>query len=68
MCSRVTRQDFIRANRTEIDRYIRGRVPTIGRLTDSDRAQWIAADESLYTWARQEVGRPIIRPRDRVYT
>jgi hypothetical protein len=63
----VTRQDFIRAHRTEIDRQIHAIVPNIGSLTDGDRETWINSDAQLYEWMRAEVGQRIVRPRDQVY-
>ena len=47
-------REFIREHRTEIDTYIRARVPNIGRLNDEERRGWIENDEPLYLWARRE--------------
>lgn len=49
----MTMRQFIKENRQEIDDYIRRIVPNIGTLNDNDRQQWIANDESLYSWAYQ---------------
>lgn len=45
---------FIREHREEIDHYIRGICPNIGRLNDEERRGWILNDEPLYLWARKE--------------
>jgi len=45
-------REFIRKNRAEIDKYIRG-VCDNCRLNDSEREQWIRNDEGLYRWARR---------------
>ena len=50
----MTMRDFIRDNREELDVAIKNVVPNIGSLNDSDRREWIANDEGLYSWARAE--------------
>lgn len=45
---------FIESNREEIDKAIRAACPNCPELDDDDRADWIANDESLYTWARSQ--------------
>ena len=63
----MTKREFIKANRTEIDGAInsvlyrhdgnggRGTIPfPPPRRNDSERAEWIANDEGLYNWARSE--------------
>ena len=63
----VSLRDFIRKNRTEIDRCINaalfrydgnggpGQVPEPPpRRNDEERHQWILNDEGLYNWARSE--------------
>lgn len=51
---RMTLKQFIGANRAAIDNAIyRVLAPHRPRLNDKERAQWIANDESLYTWARE---------------
>jgi hypothetical protein len=51
----MSKRDFIRNNRVEIDAYIRA---ALGRpnakLNDEDREGWIMNDETLYLWARKE--------------
>lgn len=48
-------QDFIDENRGQLDERIRSalRDPN-ANLDDDDRKQWIANDEGLYHWARNE--------------
>lgn len=45
---------FIRQNRKEIDEVIRKQCPSIGKLNDEDRRQWILNYEPLYLWARSD--------------
>jgi len=51
----MTKREFIRKNRKELDRVIR---KTLGNpdlvLNDSEREMWILNDESLYNWARSK--------------
>ncbi len=49
----MSRRQFLKDNRTEIDRYIRDRVPNIGSLNDQDRWDWVMNDEGLYLWAKR---------------
>jgi hypothetical protein len=49
----VTLRDFIRENRTELDRAIHNVVPGV-ELNDDERRLWILNDEGLYLWARSE--------------
>lgn len=51
--SEMTIQEFIRENRTELDRLIRLRVPKL-TIDDAKRRMWIENDRSLYEWAREE--------------
>jgi hypothetical protein len=46
-------REFIRANREELDKMIKGSVPNGGKLNDREREQWILNDEGLYRWARR---------------
>jgi len=48
---RISLTQFIRENRTEIDRYIKS-VCDNCRLNDNERRNWILNDEGLYNWAR----------------
>ena len=51
----MTMRDFIKENRSELDRAIKQRLnnPTYNaRLNDAERRAWIENDESLYNWAR----------------
>ena len=52
-------RDFIKENRTELDRLIRAALkdPEF-RLNDEERRLWVLNDEGLYNWARRE-GVPI---------
>lgn len=51
---RVTMKAFIRTNRQALDDAIyRILAPHRPRLNDTDRAQWIANDETLHQWARE---------------
>jgi len=63
----MNKREFIRQNRAEIDAAInaalyrhdgnggRGTVPDPPpSRNDSERADWIANDEGLYSWARSE--------------
>lgn len=45
---------FIAQHHAEIDLIIRHRCNNLRHLTDTDRADWIANDESLYQWAKSE--------------
>lgn len=49
----MTKRDFIRKNREEIDAAIRS-VCNNCRLNDEERELWIMNDEGLYRWARSE--------------
>ena len=50
----MSKKEFIRKNRKEIDAIIRSCCSNLGRLNDKDREDWIMNDESLYNWARRE--------------
>lgn len=50
----MSKREFIRNNRQEIDECILRACPNVGSLTDHEREQWILNDESLYLWARSE--------------
>lgn len=50
----MSKREFIRQNRAEIDEYIRKACPNIGSLNDHERELWVLNDEGLYLWARQE--------------
>lgn len=47
-------REFIRKNREELDRIIKGEVPNSRRLNDEEREMWVLNDEGLYKWARRE--------------
>lgn len=47
----MTLREFIKENRTEIDAAIKS-VCSNCRINDTERADWIRNDESLYRWAR----------------
>lgn len=51
----MSKRDFIKNNRKELDRLIR---KAIGKedyvLNDRERELWILNDEGLYNWARSE--------------
>ena len=49
----MSMREFIKQNRAEIDRVIKGICPNC-RLDDGERRAWIENDESLYNWARSE--------------
>jgi len=46
-------QDFIRENKTEIDKAIKSVVPS-AQLNNRERRLWILNNEGLYNWARSE--------------
>lgn len=48
----MSKREFIRQNREEIDKCIRKLCSNLGTLNDNDREGWIANDEGLYLWAR----------------
>lgn len=50
----MSKREFIRKNRVEIDAAIRDRCPNVGTLNDDDRAQWLDNDETLYGWYEAE--------------
>lgn len=52
----MSKREFIRQNRKEIDKIIRSGngCSNIGSLNDSDREDWIMNVEYLYDWARRE--------------
>jgi len=49
----MTMREFIRANRSDIDKAIRSQVDN-SRINDEERRIWILNDEGLYNWARSE--------------
>ena len=49
----MTMREFIRENRTELDKIIRKQVPNL-TIDDAERRMWIENDQSLYEWAREE--------------
>ena len=49
----MTMREFIRENRTRLDKIIRLRVPNL-TIDDAERRMWIENDQSLYEWAREE--------------
>jgi hypothetical protein len=49
----MSKRDFIRQNREEIDQLIKSVVPD-ARLNDEEREMWIMNDEGLYLWAKSE--------------
>ncbi len=49
----MSRKEFIRKNREEIDEHIKIACPNT-RLNDGERELWISNDEVLYRWARRE--------------
>ncbi|HEY8310623.1 MAG TPA: hypothetical protein VIG47_08705 [Gemmatimonadaceae bacterium] len=51
---RKSLREWIRENREELDRLIRGACPNIARLDDDERRLWVLNDEGLYQWARGE--------------
>ena len=55
----MTKREYIKQNREEIDAYIRRVVPNIGTINDNDREQWILNDEGLYNQARAVLGRSL---------
>lgn len=55
----MTKREYIRKNRKEIDAYIRSVVSNIGTLNDNDREEWIMNDEGLYNQARAVLGREL---------
>jgi hypothetical protein len=51
-------RQFVRSNRSEIDRHIRAACSNLGSLNDDAREEWVLNDETLYTWALSQ-GVPI---------
>jgi hypothetical protein len=49
----MTMQQFIQANKPELDAAITRRVPGV-KLNNHERQQWILNDEGLYLWAKSE--------------
>ena len=51
----MSKREFIRNNRKELDKIIRERLndPDYS-LNDHEREMWILNDEGLYNWARSE--------------
>lgn len=50
----MSRRDWIRQHRDELDTHIRAVCPNIGRLNDSERDNWLINDEGLYLWAKSD--------------
>ena len=49
----MSKREFIRTNRKEIDKAIRDRLNDPDyRLNDEEREMWLLNDEGLYNWAR----------------
>ena len=48
---RPSLREFIKANKSEIDGFIRANVPN-APLNNEERRMWILNDEGLYNWAR----------------
>jgi hypothetical protein len=46
-------RDFIKENKTEIDKAIKSVVPN-AQLNNEERRLWILNDEGLYNWAKSE--------------
>ena len=55
----MSKREYIKQNRKEIDANIRRMVPNIGTLNDDDRAEWIMNDEYLYNCACGALGRTL---------
>ena len=55
----MTKREYIKQNREEIDAHIRRVVPNIGTINDDDREQWIMSDEGLYIEACAVLGRTL---------
>ena len=49
----VSKRDFIRANREEIDAVIKSECDNC-RIDDDDREMWISNNEGLFNWARSQ--------------
>jgi hypothetical protein len=49
----MTLAEFIRENKTEIDRAIKSACNNC-KLNNEERRLWILNDEGLYSWARSE--------------
>lgn len=47
----MTLTNFIKENRSEIDKCIKSVVPECN-INDSERRLWILNDEGLYNWAK----------------
>lgn len=50
----MTRKEFIKKNRAEIDAAIIRACGEGARLNDQERALWLDNDEGLYQWERSE--------------
>lgn len=50
----MSKREFIRKYRAEIDQTIRARGSRQATINDRDREEWLANDEGLYRWARRE--------------
>ena len=48
----MSKKEFIRKNRKEIDEVIRSICPNC-KFNDKERENWIMHDEELYRWARR---------------
>lgn len=52
----MSKREFIRKNRVEIDKQIKAVCDNV-RLNDNERELWISNDEGLYRWAKREGAR-----------
>lgn len=48
----MSKREWMKRNRAELDREIRIACPNVGPLNDEDRWQWVENDEGLYLWAK----------------
>lgn len=62
----LTRAEFIRQYRSQIDRVIRAGGYQ-GPINDRDRSQWIDNDEMLYLWELHARREARVHPRDQAY-
>ncbi len=49
----MTKRQFLKDNREEIDQIIRSTVPE-AQINDEERWMWVMNDEGLYLWAKRE--------------
>lgn len=50
----MTKREFLKKNRKELDAHIVGACSNIGKLNDDERWMWVMNDEYLYLWAKRE--------------